>query len=349
MIVFLGVSQPAGAQETALAGRVVTMELVTNDKNRRLVPWANKPPVLSSRPVSINANTRINLLLENQGILPDSEAFTLLYDLNPAVERLDKLANGTRLVIPYLSKKQRPSNRYVILLTVDKPLKAKLNADVDALRILSSGFSALSPERFTDPNSKAETIALVKELVHWFSRMNEIIRRRTAKPMRRITLQQIIDEASVLRSILELSVKRGEKLSAANQQQIFRIHDDIREAIGRWDETMSPGVFPVDSQYKVEVEIRGEDARLIETLRVYYVYWGLFQKPLNARVSYSSFNGLGSKSSAVLPIKKYKVWAAKDGDPINPVTPEIDLEVVPPPPGSTIPPLVLTLRANDRP
>jgi hypothetical protein len=324
------------------------MELATNDKNLQLVAWPNRPPTLHSRTVSVNADKRIDSLLENEGIRPDSEAFNLLYDLNPTVERLDQLTNGTRLVVPYLSENERPSDRYVILLTVDKRLKDKLNADVGALGTLSTAFSALSPNQFADPKNQASTKAAVKELVHWFSTMNEIIRRRTAKPMRRMTLQQISDEASVLRLILESSVKRGEKLSASNEELIFRIHEDIQDAIGRWDEPMGPGVSPADPQYEVEVDIRGDDPHLIETLRVYYIVWGLFQKPLNARGSYSSFNGLGAKSSAVLAIKKYKVWAARDGDPTNPVTTEADLEVAPPPTGSTIPPLVLTLRANGR-
>src|SRR5258708_3548836 len=169
ILAVVGISVGGVPQRADLGGRVVTMELVTNDTNQRLVAWPNKPPTLVARTVSINADDRIDVLLEGERIRADSEAYTLLYDLNPSVERLDQLPNGATLVIPYLGERERPSNGYVILLTVDKAWKDQLNADVDALRSLSISFDALTSKEFADPNNQRKTIAAVDELVRWFN------------------------------------------------------------------------------------------------------------------------------------------------------------------------------------
>lgn len=339
-----GASAQTMRLDKELAGRTVTLELVTDDENLRPVAWPKESMSLKSKTVSIKARDKVDALLKAEGFHADSEAYTLLYDLNPSVERLDLLPNGAKLVIPSLPAHEKIGRANVILLTVDKPLKDQLIADVSALVDLSTKFAALKSSQFADPDNQKKTISAVQEMVRWLSRMSEIIGRRTAKPMRRATLQQIVNEGNVLRLILELSVVRGARLSIADQQQLFALHDDLQETLVRWDEVMGQGLPAGEPQYNVVVEIRGNDAKLIKSLRVYYVVFGLFRKPPNR---YSNFNGLGSGSSKILPIKKYKVWAAKDGDPANPVA-EAILEVTPPPSGNTIPPLVLLLQTSRR-
>jgi hypothetical protein len=217
-----------------------------------------------------------------------------------------------------------------------------LGSNVNALVDLSARLTVLESGRFATPNKRKDTIDAVKEMVEWLSHMREIILHRTAKPMRQVTLQQIVDEADVLRLILEGAVKPGQNLSATDQKQITGIHSDLEETVKRWDEAMGGPLSPGEPQYNVVVEIRGGDPDKIKNLRVYYALKGLFRKPIvNPPVRYSNFNGLGSGSSAVLPIHKYIIWAARDGDPTNQVTPEVELKVTPPPPGGVIPPVVL--------
>jgi hypothetical protein len=101
---------------------------------------------------------------------------------------------------------------------------------------------------------------------------------------------------------------------------------------------------PGEPRYRVVVEIRGNDQDSIRNLRVYYVVAGLYRSPIvNPPVKSTNFNGLGSGSEALLTVKDYKVWAARDGDPTNPLTPVVDLKVRRLEPGAAMPPLVLSV------
>lgn len=338
-------------QKSKLAGRTIAMAMIRSDD---LSPraWPTGVIALGTQSVTVKSGDSIFSLLESNNIQPDSEAYTLVYDLNPTLDKLDPLIPGHSLLLPSVSGgsdfRQLISRGHLVMLTVDPELKFQLRDHAAALVDLSGRFARLESRRFADPLKRQETIKFVKNLTYWFNHMGETYAQHRGKPLRRVTLLQTTIEAETVRLILEQAVAQNGKLSEADQAQISAIHKDVEETIKRWDETMG-GRLPLgESQFRVVVNIRGNDPRRIEKLRVYYVVEGLFRDPpTNPPVRSTNFSGLGSGSSAVLPIKDYKVWASEDGDPMHPATPFADLRVRRPPTGDTIS-LELSLKSEPK-
>lgn len=326
--------------ETEIAGRVVSMELI-KAKDFTPTSWPGETVTLTTGDVVTKPGDRIFDLLTANGIRPDNEAYTLIYDLNSSIEKLDPLAPGITMTLPRVVGRgqfQRLiSNGHVVVLTVDSKVKSQLHDDTGAIKALSTRFERLDRSRLAEPNKRQETINFVRDLSDWFELIDTTISQRTAKPLRRVTLLQIANEAHVLRSILERALTPNLKLDAQDQAQIMTIHKDLDEVIKFWDQTMRGELPPAEPQFNVVVDIKGKDTNKIRGLRVYYVVFGLFRDPpKNPPVRSAGFNGLGSGSSATLPIKDYKVWAAKDGEPEHPVTPITPLSVRKPLSGNTI-------------
>lgn len=340
LIVFSSTQLEAAPPEVELAGRTVSMELV---KKEDLSPaaWPDETISLTTYPVITKAGDSIFDLLEANGVQPDNEAYTLVYDLNLGLEKIDPLPNNVRLVLPKVSGgplfQRAREGGYLVMLTTDAKIKAQLSSSAGALNVLSPRFAQLERSRFAVPASREECIGFVQDMTGWFGHMSKTIAQRTAKPLRRVTLMQIANEADILRHILEQPLTTGQPLAAADQAQITAIHKDLEQLIVRWDEKLGGGYPSGDLQFNVVVEILGHDQKRIRTLRVYYVVDGLFRNPpTNPPVRSTNFNGLGSGSSAMLPIKDYKVWAAQDGDPEHPATPPADLKVRRPASGDVI-------------
>lgn len=342
------IATPTAAQTpTELAGRTISMQFVRAD-DFEPVAWPTEPVTLVTQAVLIKRDDSLFRLLEQRGIRTDTEALTLVYDLNPTIEKLEPLTPGATLLLPKMDGgsqfRKLIDGGNIVALTVDQQTKAQFAANTISITQLSSIFATLAPARFANPSKSSETISQVQDLKVWFEHIRMTFGRRTAKPLRQPTLLQIHYEADVLKSILTKTVTLGKPLRAADQSQISLLHSDIGKAIEKWDETMAGGLAPGDAQYDIVVEIVGGNVNRIQRLRVYYVPWGLFRTPMtNPPVRASNFRGLGQNSTATLPTKDYKVWAAPDGDPLNPATPPADLYVRKPSDGNAI---KLTLSLN---
>ena len=326
--------------ETELAGRTISMELV---KAEDLSPanWPGETLTLTTQVVVTKADDNIFKLLKSGGIYPDAEAYTLLYDLNPGLEKLAPLAPNLTVKYPKVvgdaEFQQMLKNGYLVMLTVDSKEKRQLRIDTDAIKELSARLEQLEPRRFADSAKRLETINFIRDSANWFEAINITTAQRKAPPLRKVTLVQIAHEAEVLRAILEQAVTYNKKLSVKDQTQISAVHQDLDQLLKNWDQTMALDLPPAEPQFDVVVEIKGNDVKKIQTLRVYYVMAGLFRDPpKNPPVRSTNFNGLGSGSSATLPIHNYKIWAAKDGDPEHPATPIALLPVRKPLSGNTI-------------
>lgn len=326
--------------ETEMAGRTVSMELV---KAEDVSPasWPNETIALTTQIVITKAGDNIFKLLAATGIRTDTEAYTLIYDLNPNITTLDPLPPNTKLILPkvvgHTLLRQALGNGHLVMLAVDAKAKTQLRSETEAIKELSARFAKLKSGRFADETKKQETINYVQELSGWLELISKTIAQRKAPPLRKATLLQIVNEAEVLRTILERALASKQKMSATDQAQISAIQEDFDELIKTWDQTMQLDLPPAEPQFNVVVEIKGGDADRIKYLRVYYVANGQFRDPpTNPPVRSANFNGLGAESSVMLPIKKYKIWAAKDGDPGHRLTPPTLLLVKKPPSGNTI-------------
>jgi len=326
--------------EVELAGRRVSMELIKSDLSP--APWPTETVTLGTQSIVTKAGDKISTLLSDNGIRPDSEAYTIVYDLNPTLEGITGLAPQTALVLPKVTGGAQLSEALAqgsrVMVTVDGSAKAQLRCNAIAINGLSKAFALLGSNRFPDPAKQQETINSVNELASWFQHMRQTFGRRTARPLRQVTLLQTASEADILVMILERSIGSAQAISPADLAQIAAIHKDVKDTMTRWDQTMDGELPPGEPQYTVIVTIRGNDTARIQRLRVYYVLDGLFSDPLtDPPVKSVNFATLGSGAKAILPIKDYKVWAAKDGDPLHPVTPVTDLHVSKPTSGATIP------------
>lgn len=333
------VSIAADVPEAELAGRLVSVSLI---KANDLAPaeWPAESIKLVTVSVVTRAGDSIVGLLKANGIRPDVEAFTILYDLNPTLTKTDSLPAGLSLTLPQITGgaqlKQKLDSGYIVMLTVDRQIKDDVRSNAAAIEKLAADFALLPPTRFADPARSQITIDAVKQLAIWFTHMQRTFAQRRARPLRRETLVTIQDEAERLRALLE-QAQTGQ-VSDADATQIRSIQRDIKVEIERWDNVMAGELPAGEPQFKVIVLIRGNNPDLINKLRVYYVVSGSFRDPpSNPPVKSRPFvSNLGSGAWKMLPIKNFKIWAAPDGEPASPATPFTDLEVRQPPTGNEV-------------
>jgi hypothetical protein len=306
-----------------IAGRQVSLELVRRE-DFSPVKWPDENVALTIEDVEIKDGDIIPELLEARGIVPDNESYTLFYDLNPLVDNLEQVVPHSKYKLPKVTGGQRLDESLKkncwVLLTVDKDLKAKLKKNSKAMTSLAQRFSKLRRSRFKAPKRSETAKRYIRDLAGWYDHIYKTIAQRKAKPMRKVSLLQIVNEAESLTKLLSKVVKSKRKVRSADYAQIVLIHQDIEAITDRWDERMAGELPLAEPQYEVEVVIRGKNSSAVRNLRVYYVINGYYRAPpTNPPVRSSSFNSLGQRVSETLPVHKYKIWVAKDGEPGNPL------------------------------
>jgi hypothetical protein len=321
----------AASAETTIAGRSVSASLVKAD-DLSPAPWPDDASQLTTETVAAQANANIYDLLVANGIEPDVEAFTVVYDLNPSLLHIDPLPSGD-LVLPKITGGDKFQDKlrhgYLVMLTVDSDLRQGLASSVSELQDLSGRFASLPSDRFSSPSIRGEMLSNIKALTGWFGYIQKTFLQRTGPPLRRQTLVGMRDETLALNSLLNAIVGGQQKVTAADQEQVNAIYKDIQVQIKKYDNVMT-GEPPVsDGQYKVVVTIHGGDAQLIQGLQIYWAYQGLFRKPPKEPVSSHPFDGVGSGSSASLTIADYVIWAGRPGHPFPPVTDQKPISIGP--------------------
>jgi hypothetical protein len=307
-----------------LAGRSVTMSLV---KAADLSPVA-LPGVdfkLTSESVRTTANFNIYTLLQANGIAPDTEAFTIAYDLNPDISDLKSLPAGTRLDLPKVGNESAQQKLlqegYLFQITVDPLLREDLNQRARILQELSPRFVAVA---------KSEAARnQISTLAKWYAQIEKSFLRRTGPPMRQETLLQLRNEVSILNSLGTRAVQI-QQLSKPDGDQLAAIYQDLEAEMKKYGQVFANQAPKADALHKVLVRIQGDDTKLIERLRIYYTVNGIFRDPpTNPPVTSYAFKELGSGKTVSLPAKNYMIWAARDGDPGHPLTAPLLVQVTP--------------------
>jgi hypothetical protein len=308
-----------------IAGRQVTLELVRTE-DFSPVAWPNESVTLIVEDVEVNPGDTIPKLLEARGIVADNESYTLLYDLSPDLNNPQELAPHSKYKFPrvvggqVLNKSLK--EKWLVLITIDQNLKFKLANKSRTMRLLAARFGRIGKHKFNDPKTSKSTKRYVKDLARWYTLIHQTIAQRTAKPIRRIRLEQIVNDAESMNRLLSRAVNRKYKIRRSDCKQILTIHQDIEAIVDKWNERMGLEQPDSDSQYEVEVIISGKDP-CVRNLRVYYVIAGHYSEPpTDPPVNSSSFNGLGRRVSEVLPADtNFRIWVAKDGEPGKRLTP----------------------------
>lgn len=322
----------AAPVETTIAGRPVSVRLVKAD-SLSPAPWPDDAAQLTTETAVAEANANIYDLLTANGIEPDVEAFTVVYDLNPSLLRIDPLPSGVTLVLPKVAGGDKLQDKlrhgYLVMLTMDDDLRQQLARSTSDLQGLSSQFSSLPTERFASPSTREEMLSNLKALAGWFAYVQRTFLQRTGPPLRRQTLLGMRDELAFLNSLLSTIVAGQKRVTADEKEQVNAIYKDIQVQIRKYDNVMAGEPPASDGQYKIVVTIRGGDAQLTQGLQVYWAYQGLFRKPPKEPLSSQPFDGVGSGSSVSLTIADYVIWAGRPGHPFPPITDQKPISIGP--------------------
>jgi hypothetical protein len=321
----------ASPPSVELANRSVAMTLV---KSTGLSPvaWPDGRFSLAVSPMVLAPNSNIYSVLLEGGIVPDAEAFTLVYDLNPDVRSLGSLQSGSLLQLPKIDPApellQLKRSGYLVQLAIDAQLREELNEKGDQFQLAAASFKRLPPDRFVVSAKRSDTQQQVETLAKWYAQIKRSYLRHTGPPLRRQTLVQLRDELSVLESLVAKATNEGQKVTETEQDQITAIYKDVEIDMKKYGETLGPAGPQADALVNVVVNIKGQDLAFIQGLRVYYTVNGIFRDPpVNPPVVSYGFKQLGSGKSEALPIKNYRMWAARDGDPSHPLTPPLLVQI----------------------
>jgi hypothetical protein len=307
--------------QSTIAGRKVSV-VVVNPDDLTLVKWEGTGPAVTSAHVTTTTDDTIDSLLQSNGIYPDSEAFTLIYDLNPALKNLS-LGDGASLEIPRVANEDELSklkaSGYLARVSVDPELRGSLSQSIGELENLVNRSAGL-----TSPTVQSQLTRIATS----YAQIDETYRRRRGPPLRRETLQQLADEVTALNAILKTLVGTKKPLSGDDQAQIAAINEDLAQFMTHYDERMGGKSLMAEDSCAVIVNINGAKSTQRDTLRVYYTFNGLYREPpSDPPVRSSEWTQLGSgHSEKLLNDKNYRLWAASDGDPGHPLTAPFRLE-----------------------
>jgi hypothetical protein len=320
VLVLCSIGLSVFAQST-IAGRRVSVTVI-NREDLSAAKWQGADPVISSVKVVTTADDTIYSLLQANGIYPDSEAFTLVYDLNPTLNTL-ALSDGIDLQLPKVAAEsdlaRLKAGDDLARVAVDADLRDALSKSAGQLQSLVNSSAGLTG---TAAQSQLKSIAAA------YAQIDKSYHRRTGPPLRREALRQLLDEAAALNTILEDAEQTKKKLSGDDESQIAAIHDDLSGVMANYSQILGNNPPKAEETCAVLVNIKGENLAQSDTMRVYYTFNGLYRDPpSDPPVRSSSWTQLGSgHSGRLLSDKNYKVWAARDGDPGHPLTAPFRLE-----------------------
>jgi hypothetical protein len=313
------VSYHSVAQEVRVAelgGRSLEMRVIKAD-DLSPTPWPSGTLELKVSPGRLASGTNIYMLLQANGIAPDPEAFSLFYDLNPDLKASADISPDITLQMPSVAPASQlnelQSAHALVELTVDPEIRRQLNLQAESLRRFEPSLAQLAP----DPATREQ----VKNLLDWYEQVEKRFRRKTGPPLRHSSLVELLAEARLLDSILDRAVKRAQPLSESETAQVALIHEDMKLEMRQFEQVLADVAPRPQAYYNVTVVVKGIRGKVMDNLRVYYTYNGLFQPlPANPPIPSFGFTRLGSGTSENLLKKNYQIWAAKDGDANRPLT-----------------------------
>jgi hypothetical protein len=322
VLIFL-LSSSAIAQQSQLAGRVIEMTLIKAD-DLSLLPWPSTPIQLKAVPATSSTDQNVYMMLQANGIAPDSQAFTVVYDLNPSITDLDSLAANTSLELPAVTGGEQIQALLkggdLVRLTVDPDVRNQINQQAEGLQAFAASINILS----SDPEAQTE----IRSLLGWYEQVDKRFHRRTDPPLRRDTLLEMQTEADLLNKILTDASQNQRVLNDTEESQIKAIYADMKLEMVQYGQTLAGNTPKAQSFYSVTVNIKNSGRKSVDDLRVYYTYNGLFRSlPAQPPIPSYGFKNLGSGKSENLLMKNYQIWAAKDGDANHPVTPPYLLQI----------------------
>jgi hypothetical protein len=295
------------AQHAEIAGRSVEMMVVSkNDLSPQ--PWPSNPIELVTVP-AIAGTSNVLRMIEDNGIMADSQALALVYDLNPGVSNLAALQAGRALKLPKIQGEGTHfliTSGNLIQLTVDPELRK----DISQLSTSLQQFTPLDPKTTSDPSTGKE----LSQLIRWFGIIGSRFADRMDPPLTHETLVELKGEGQALNRILSQSTEQRRELTAAERGQAAAIDGDMKLIFKQFNESLSADIPNGADSFAVTVKITGGDSSTLERLRIYYECNGLFltEKPFQ---SFREFTDSSSGTTQSIQRKFYEFWVAPDGNP----------------------------------
>jgi len=265
------------------------------------------------RVIEVPPDSTIHELLLSQGILPDVEAFAVVYELNPQLNQLSRLTPGTTLMLPVIDSPATIESGKRIAIVLDADLKESITGRVYQLR-------KILPRIRTLQNGLLDTAVSLDDAVDTLEFMQLGFVRRNGRPISREALEQLDADAALLNAALSRANDRG-RWERESSDALSAVLNDIR--IKKRAFTQIASGKPPDRWPEVRVIVRTLKGGIpVSNLRVYYVPQALRGNSAAIR----TFDRLSTPSDRSLPEADYFVWASRD-PAMTPITSEYPLIV----------------------
>jgi hypothetical protein len=293
-------------------GGLCAPSLFTDAPEEQRVAFSVSQPgaQLIRRRVTVARGSTIQDLLLHNGIEPDVEALTLVYELNPQARKLSALTSGDTLLIPAA---EGPLNTRPATIIVDGDLKESLSHRVEHLK------ASYAQAQTSIAGGSGTIVRELEETIQTLDFIRLSILRRNGRPISRETLSQLDREALLLDTTLE-RVSANHVYDATVVKAIKAVVMDVNIKAGAYTQIAAgktPDRWP---ECRVIVRTAKRDGP-VQNLRIYYVPEALRNDP----GSYRPFDRLSTPTESMLPEADYIIWGAQDPEP-TPVTNQHRLE-----------------------
>jgi hypothetical protein len=297
------------SKQAQLEGLNVTMSLKKGTPAPQQAPWPAEAVTLTVQAVPVNGKT-IHELLRDNYIFPDVEAFSIVYALNPQIQKLNDLC-VTQLRIPVVQGGAKLtsafSDGFMVFLTIDKELKEQFGSNIKMLTRLTQAASAFGAAKFQSPADRETAIASLQNISDTLSRINDRLVQRFGRPISTEALNQINAETALLNRMLNSKIPSDALITKSEQDQIAAVEKDINikkrayteVAAGRAPERW-PDVFVTVRTLRQGREVPG--------FRIYYAPEAL--KGQDSEIQ--PFGVLSSPTNKTLSTAYYCFWGAMD-------------------------------------
>jgi len=290
------------------------------------LPLPSEPIRLTVETVVVKDGEVIQELLYNNGIEPDLEAFTLVYLLNPGLEKLEPLPATTRVKLPKAQGgaqfEAALKNSYRVFLTTEAEIKDRFAEQVKTLRGLK--VEILKSDGVFENDEIGETArASITKIDNDLEKILLGILRRDGRPITKEPLEQLCSETKLIIEVLRDAVSGKNKIGGHEQEIFQSIEEDLR--IKRRGAIEVRSGEPPLPWPKVKVTLQAiSSGKKLEPIRFMYVPVALaaVEKP-------RLFPSLYSPSSVELTEAAYFFWGAKPGEEsANPITEKLKFPVI---------------------
>src|SRR5262245_57435815 len=286
-------------------GEDISLSLMrpSDASTRRLPDGAAK---LGTATATVKAGDTIAKLLRANGIYPNGDSIGIVYRLNPAVKTFTSLPPGSMLTLPKVTGdarlRQALARGELVVVSANDQLKREVRTAATDLAETAAVVSRLDPDRF-EASGRDATVRSLNAIVDSLDIIRKIIINGNF-PLDRSLLRQMSEQANLVRTTLRAFPASAEKLSAADQETIKLVEEDLELKAGIFEETRGgDAVQKPPLGVRVVVQTIKDDGSPARNLRICYIPAALFGKEPGI------FGKVSSPADEMIPAGNYRMWA----------------------------------------